>query len=67
MSEPFDVVVDPKKHLLQLTCGQCGDVTHLTFEQRESGQLVVTISDGIQLPAENEQPEHLLTPVKIET
>ena len=65
MSEPIEVILDPKHNLLRLYCGQCGDPKDLTFEvDKETGRINIMIGDSLDISTE-EFPEMCLTPVEL--
>ena len=60
--EPIEISIDPKKQVLRLSCGQCGDVKDIQI-QIENNRLRVSIYDAIDLDIEDK--ECVLEPVHI--
>lgn len=65
MSEPIEIILNPKQNLLRLYCGQCGDSKDLTFEvDKETGRINIMIGDSLDVTTED-MPQFLLTPVEL--
>ena len=63
MSEPIEIILSPKRQLLRLNCGQCGDVKDIVLEIN-GDRINVTIQDATDLTQED-FPELLLSPVEL--
>ena len=64
MSEPIEILLNPKKQLLRLNCGQCGDTKDIMLEI-QGDKILVSIQEAYDTTEEECPPELLLTPVEL--
>jgi len=68
MSEPYTIKLDVNKHLLRVSCGQCGDTHDMIFDAEPVGKSIeisATIMDQSDYKVNEEDPQHLLTPIHV--
>jgi hypothetical protein len=64
MSELIEIIINQKKQLLKLYCGNCGDSAELIFEITEDNKINVIIKDSNDMDSEDYK-EHFLSPIEI--
>ena len=64
--EPVEVLIDPNRTLLRISCGQCGHTKDVALDVREDGRVAVVFLESTDFTQEDEgawcfmEPFHVL-------
>lgn len=67
MTEPIEIIINPKKQLLRLSCGQCGDTKDIILELDPEcdEKIIVGIIDSEDLTTTGEGTAMLMQPIHL--